>query len=236
MTTHATNVEPLKDLPSDLSLKDLVVIAPSAASIFAFAYVIGYFYAFDISWFAFFTFSEHLVFALRALPMAVGASVGLLIALHLSQVEHQWQWLKNKNKLLYAGWRYFLVFCSVLSFLSGHFGMGFTFLVVFAGVYIHRNISLPRPRFTTLLYWSINLIILTLIAGFISGNVWRIHKWLPLRPDTFVVETNISEIPLVSGRVIFFGKSGVLIYDHALGGVRLIRPENVKAIYHQLRF
>jgi hypothetical protein len=40
---------------------------------FAFSYVVGYFLAFDISSFSFFSLSEHVVFALWALPIAIGA-------------------------------------------------------------------------------------------------------------------------------------------------------------------
>ena len=59
---------------SKLEPKDLAVVGPVILSTFAFAYVVGYFYAFDIDWFPFFTLPEHLVFALRALPIAIGAT------------------------------------------------------------------------------------------------------------------------------------------------------------------
>src|SRR5271163_2654638 len=66
-------------------LKDITAVGISIASIFAFAFVIWYFYAYDIAWFPFFSFSEHLVFALRALPIALGALVVLLIVLNLPE-------------------------------------------------------------------------------------------------------------------------------------------------------
>ena len=66
-------------IDNEWSLKDLTVAVPFVASCFAFAFVVGYFYAFDIPWFAFFSFTEHLVFALRALPIAIGGSVGFLV-------------------------------------------------------------------------------------------------------------------------------------------------------------
>jgi len=41
------------------SWKDLPVVGPVIGSSFAFAYVVGYFYAFDIAWFPFFSLPEH---------------------------------------------------------------------------------------------------------------------------------------------------------------------------------
>ena len=50
------------------SVSQLIAGLPLLASGFAFMYVVGYFLAFDLAWFAFFSLSEHVVFALRALP------------------------------------------------------------------------------------------------------------------------------------------------------------------------
>ncbi len=58
-------------MDKEWSLKDLTVVVPFVATSFALAYVVGYFYAFDIAWFAYFSFPEHLVFALRVLPAAI---------------------------------------------------------------------------------------------------------------------------------------------------------------------
>lgn len=66
------------------SWKDLSSLAPFVASGFAFAFVVGYFFAFDIAWFSFFGLSEHIAFALRALPVAIGASVAFVMVLRHS--------------------------------------------------------------------------------------------------------------------------------------------------------
>jgi hypothetical protein len=67
----------------------LVTIVPMVAPAFAFAFVVGYFFAFDISWFPLFSLSEHIVFAIRALPIAIGASVAFLITLTLPQFQNR---------------------------------------------------------------------------------------------------------------------------------------------------
>jgi len=79
MTDERSDLD--KSLTS-ISWTDLVIHAPALASLFALTYVVGYFYAFDIAWFPFFSFTEQLVFALRALPTAIGAFVVFLIAVH----------------------------------------------------------------------------------------------------------------------------------------------------------
>src|SRR5215471_5118146 len=88
------------------SWTDLIPVAPMVAGAFAFAFVVGYFLAFDIAWFAFFTLSEHAVFALRALPIAIGISSAFLIAFELAKNVKQDGWLRH---CLYYGWILVLV-------------------------------------------------------------------------------------------------------------------------------
>ena len=110
-----------------LSWKDLTVIGPTMASVFAFTYVVGYFYAFDIAWFPFFSFTEHLVFALRALPIAIGASAAFLIALSFSTDEDRWKWFYGKGrwlrKPLSIVWILVISVIALGLLLTGHFGL-----------------------------------------------------------------------------------------------------------------
>ena len=64
-----------------LKPQELIGLVPIVASGFAVAYNVGYFLAYDISWLPFFSLPEHIVFALRALPIAIGASVAFLIGI-----------------------------------------------------------------------------------------------------------------------------------------------------------
>jgi hypothetical protein len=94
-------------MDNNWSWKDLPVVGPMIGSSFAFAYVVGYFYAFDIAWFPFFSLPEHLVLALRALPMAIAASVVFLIA--LSPADRRWKWLRDTTRWFVFGWIVILV-------------------------------------------------------------------------------------------------------------------------------
>jgi len=63
------------DNAAALPFKELLVLVPALASALAVAYDVGYFFAFDINYFNFFSLSEHVVFALQALPIAVALSL-----------------------------------------------------------------------------------------------------------------------------------------------------------------
>lgn len=240
--------ELLEGLIANSSWTTLAAVASPAASIFAFSYVIGYFYAVDISWFAFFSLTEHLVFALRALPIVIGASVGFLIALRLSWVVHRLprKWLHVWLLVGFLVWFFFLISAAVWFFLSGHVGMALVALLIAVGAIVH-NLPLPPFRFETELYWGVNMIVLSFLIGTASGNAWRFQSCFPLSPDNVVVKSkgNSSEpksnpsapepnsnssAPFI-GRVMFSGSSGVLICDHELKGMHFVRLDDVKAIY-----
>jgi hypothetical protein len=61
----------LKELEQYAFNKDVVVLIPLLASIAGITFDVGYFYGVGISYFTVFALSEHLVFALEALPLAL---------------------------------------------------------------------------------------------------------------------------------------------------------------------
>jgi hypothetical protein len=65
------------DIRDDV-LKVLTVVTPLFASSIAIIYDVGFFFGLDIGFFTFFTFSEHLVFALQAIPFALPTALGIL--------------------------------------------------------------------------------------------------------------------------------------------------------------
>jgi hypothetical protein len=205
-------------------LKDLTVIIPFVASSFAFAFVVGYFYAFDVSWFAFFSLSEHLVFALRALPVAIGGSVVFLIAV---KIENEWKeknQLQGRRRWLYLGWLCILLLAAISAFVSRRVGLAVSFLVIAIGTYFYRNHS-PRPQLATELYWAVNLMMLSLLVGFVQGSSWSWGpRFFPCSPPPAVVEITATHQKFC-GRIIAAGSSGVLIYNQTLG-VRLVRQQS----------
>jgi hypothetical protein len=94
---------------------------------------VGYFFAFDIAWFPLFSFSEHLVLAIRALPIAIGASVGFLIAPRFSKDEPRWEgWLHGRG--FHTLWMYILAGIAAVAFLVyNHLGLAASLFAVAGG-------------------------------------------------------------------------------------------------------
>jgi hypothetical protein len=86
------------------SWKDMTAAAPFIATSFAFAFNVGYFWSIDIGWFSLFSLSEHVVFALRALPIAIGASIVFMIGLNFAQLESRFKWLSRCKHWLFVLW------------------------------------------------------------------------------------------------------------------------------------
>jgi hypothetical protein len=174
--------------------------------------IVGYFYAFDIAWFAFFSFPEHLVFALRALPVAIGASVAFAIAFRFSPMEQYWTLLEGKSHWFAWGWFVVLVLAALLAFSSIHFGLGSSFLLIAAGTAIYHHSSSPPSPSAKLLYWATTLMVLCLMSGFVSGNLYKLHKLFPIdrciSVSSATPESDSKSPP--TGHVIFSGTLWVL--------------------------
>jgi hypothetical protein len=77
---------------ADNTIKYLSVTGPLLASTIAVTYDVGFFFGSDIGFFTFFSFTEHLVFALQAAPFAVstaGAVLGWLFGSWLGYQQAQ---------------------------------------------------------------------------------------------------------------------------------------------------
>jgi hypothetical protein len=59
--------------------KEMLVVLPVIGSTIAITYDVGYFFALDINFFTVFTISEHVAFALEILPLAILATILLVV-------------------------------------------------------------------------------------------------------------------------------------------------------------
>jgi hypothetical protein len=208
-----------------LPWKELIYIFPIAASSFAFAYDIGYFSAFDIGWFSFFTLSDHAAFALRALPIAVGASVGFLIGLTLD-------W---KSRVLAGLWIAALGAAAIAAFRFLHFAVGLSFVVMAIGAFVHHWKSRPDIPFANILYWIITMVIISFMAGFASANRWRMPRFEQRHSSIVVSETSTSAKPHL-GNVFFAGSQGVLFYEiKPEKGMHMVVWKDIKEIRECLK-
>jgi hypothetical protein len=220
----------------DYSLNNLTVIGPFVATIFALAYVVGYFYAFDIAWFAFFSIAEHLVFALRALPIAIGASALLIGVVNLPEPQREWfenegRWLAVSSSALWIG----LLFVTGLQVIVlGHLGAAIGFWVVGIGAVIRVSTPLRRDAVANTLYWGVTLTVGCLIVGYFSGLFMKHAKDLTFGPKQFqfkAMSIVTDKAKYCTTHVIFEGSDGVLFYDfdkpHA---VRFVKLQNISEI------
>jgi hypothetical protein len=218
-------------MEKEWSLNELAVVVPIVASGFAFAFVVGYFLAFDIAWFPFFSLSEHVVFALRALPIAIGASVGLVIALRFSKIEEHWKWLQGKGYLFLYVWICVLASAGFIAGLSIHFGLASSFFLIAFGTFVHHRVHVSHKSSpANMLYWTTTLLVLCLMTGFGSGSLLKINRIFDLPFARSMVVKMEDEQTSHVGQVIFVGSKGVLFYEYGIDKVQLFRWEKIKNV------
>jgi hypothetical protein len=187
----------------NLSLNNLIVAGPTIAAVFAFAYVIGYFYAYDIAWFPFFSFAEHLVFAIRALLVAVGACVIFLIALGELTRSHGTgtdvlKSLKSARRRLWRSqkfywklaWIVILIVAAGLLFSSHHYGPAISVTVILIGtavLFFVEEIHLAPA--VNISFVGINVIVGCVLAGFVSGSLERPNQLFGFEIPTWITST-----------------------------------------------
>jgi hypothetical protein len=212
----------------DWQLKDLIAVVPLLASAFAFAYVVGYFLAFDIAWFPFFSLSEHVVFAIRALPVAIAALVILLIVTEFPHL------LKRATR----AWVIFLAFAAVIAVLGNHLGLAAGFVAVAIAANIHNKKSETNMSSATILNLAAQLMMTSIIIGFASGNAWRLYSYLPdyLHGFPFARTMHVhlkgdNGTDPHEGHVIFVGDSRILIYEYKMHQVQLYQWKDIQEVH-----
>ena len=231
--THRTSHA--KDGDQGWSPQNLIVVVPLVATSFAFAFVVGYFSAFDIGWFPFFSLQEHTVFAIRALPVAVGASVLFLIAL-IRPIYKRW------HLPLTIIWIMVLIAAAILTVVESHLAFAMTFLLVAYGAFVHHCEPAPRKNveqieIKDILYWAITLMAMSLIVGWVSATSWKkeweINKRLSLRlplPPSMCLQSKSDPTPR-AGHVVFVGAQDVLFYDYRTKRTRLLKRDDVQVLF-----
>jgi hypothetical protein len=214
---------PLKELTL---LKDDTTVIPFLLSGFAFAYVIGYFLAFDLAWLPFFSLSEHIVFALRALPFAVAALVALLFA---KEFPH----LLGRVILV---WICVLWAAAVIALMTRYFGLFVTFAVVAVATRIYYKQYQNDNNAAAMPYLAAQLMILSLMVGYLSGTILKadgfiddhIPHWFSRSMHVHLIaEKNDAR----NGHVVFVGDQRILFYDYALHKVLLYQWKDVAEVH-----
>jgi hypothetical protein len=216
---------------------DFIFHGPLFGSIFAFAFVIGYFYSINITWFTFFSIEEHLVFALQGLPVALGGSVILLILVSISHHSSGWGITSERKKLWLRriGVIWMIALSGSIAYFVQHKSVAgpFCFLSLIVGVYCFTFIHSPEDKFVHVMYWGINVAVLCLLVGSMTGEI---HKHYPnsLTITTKIGATkgsdNFSDGGAHMGQILFNGKAGMLFLDQNTSKIYIIQSESIAAI------
>jgi hypothetical protein len=209
-------------------LKGLTSVIPLLMSGFAFAYGVGYFLAFDLAWFPFFSLSEHIVFAIRALPIALAAVVALFVA-----AEHP-HFLRRAMPI----WIIILILAAAIALVNRYLGLTATFAAIAGATFIHSRKSAINTTSAPLPYLVAHMLIVSLLIGYLSGNVLKVDRivdpFLPLPLSRAMhVHFNPSEAgdKAELGHVIFVGDARILLYDYKSHQLKLYPWKAIQEVH-----
>jgi hypothetical protein len=211
-------------------------VMPVVAGSFALAYDVGHFSSFDINWFSFFSLSEHVQFALRALPIAIGASVIFLIGLNFFEIQSNWKWLastiawvESKSTWLKGAWLCFLIVAAIFVLYEyRYFSLSISIVAVILGTLIYHSVSYPHG-FARIVYWAVVLIVLSFTVGFATRMLWF------LSPPTYYSVIERADGSRLRGHVMHPGEIGVLFYEYdatrsETNGIIFLRWDQIKDV------
>jgi hypothetical protein len=208
-STLAKDVEGKRLLP-DFDAKSLAVVA----TVFAVAFDVGWFSAIDISLFTLFSISEHIVFALRALPVAIALTLGFAMIISLPELLKPYgvycaKVLNVLRLLVVWCWAILLVRVGVLWIITNHLAIGASFIAVGGGSlwyeYFVRGNSDALAE--DLLYWASTVIFSAFLVGWAAGTFL-------LLSDRYAVI--MSEQGVVAGKLVLSSEKFLLVYESGI--------------------
>jgi hypothetical protein len=220
--------------------KDLPTYVPIIGTSFAFAYDVGYFASFDINWFTFFSLPDHILFALRALPVALGASVIFIIGLRFSEILESRKEVfiisslaNNAAPTVFYSWIVVLIGAAIWAAWRHHnYGIFFCFTAVAAGAAFHHFIMVPDEKLqdtfsskislSTIVYWTIAITALSIMLGYGTTKFWR--------ESGSVISEILFDGTEAKGYIMHAGTQGLMFYDCNEKGIRIVMWKSVTEV------
>jgi len=228
----------LRDADSkDLSWSEITTAVPLLSAGASFAYVVGYFLASDLSWFPFFSLPEHIVFAVRALPVALAAGVGMTFVWQYPRIQRELGISPKVGTSLALCWIMALLVVGVLLLLAGHVGLSAGLWVFAASAWAHHKAPPPKRSLAEIVHWVTVSMMLSLATGYATGQAWRFSKWLGLSKSIGVelnsdcVKSRDGCTTFMIGHVMFAGNSAILFYDFHDQAAVLLKRDDIKQMY-----
>jgi hypothetical protein len=201
------------------SPKDYVVLLPVLASAMAVTYDVGYFGALDISYFSFFSLSEHIVFAIQALPFAIIAAMAVLYVTNFWMARLRPLKLKPSVTTILVVLTIGTIVGAVVLFITGPVSIGLFVLcipIMFAlGYYEAPSQFMLAAALGTTLLVSFGI-------GFDDGSRRTLR-----RDISHVLATTSGDLRV---KLIRSGESGILFYNVSTQLIEFLRWEEIKRI------
>jgi hypothetical protein len=233
-------------------IKTAIVVVPVFAGSIAACYDVGFFYGLDISYFTFFSFTEHMVFALQAIPFALPPAISIIGFLAVSWWGyHNWieenaafdqklkaiapDELKTLTESLHRKVRFYkiadpvvrgLFIAFVLLLLLRHNYSG-AFLIVVSLIVVSLQYPVERMKHRLVRVILVTLAIMTpWIAGFLLGYERSSELFQSNAPsETITVAGNDIPAKLIRG-----GDRGILFMVFDTKKLNFLRWDAVQKI------
>jgi hypothetical protein len=204
-----------------LEVKELVVVLPAMASALALTYDVGFFSGIDIRFFTLFSLSEHIVFALQAIPFAL-----VMVTWFAATVRHA------ESAKAFRG-------AKLSGYITG-ISLVACFFVLMPGIYsfvllpvfvVILNRYVERRRESQLFGLVLVLFFFVLLLG---QDLSRLST--SARAYTYTVTTDKG---IFEGKLIRSGERGLLFYEPVADQYRILRWEGVQSVtstYHAIPF
>jgi hypothetical protein len=206
-------------------IKTLIVAVPLAASMIAMTYNVGYFSGIDIKVFSLFSLTEHIVFAIEALPLAFGLMFGSFVSIASLSMP------KGKNTTVIGRWliqrkvvglAFSLLLLGVIAYLINSIHWFVISGLVFVAIFMYESL---RKRFSAniaILFGAVIVFTVIFIIGYDQGA-----RLLRSRLETHFLQVDGTTL---AGRLVRGGEKGILFVRADSKELLFVRWDNIKSL------
>jgi hypothetical protein len=212
--------------------RETFVAIPLLGTAVAVAFDVGYFFGLDIHFFGLFSLSEHIVFALQALPVALVAVALISLSMATFFKGREEAPSPRTEPKRFRQHQLIRVVLAIVAFTLSYLSLK-TYIyqsIMFGFVGIATVVMTIAPRY----FWN-PVVYVPFAASGILATSWGVgidFERLQVEggDQTHIVRTNEGDI---GAKLIHTGERGVLIYDPSHKQVRLLKWDAVKEVIKQ---
>jgi hypothetical protein len=216
-----------------MSFDKILALVPILAVALAVTFDAGYFWGVDINFFTLFSLSEHLVFAIEAIPYVFGIMFICSLFLPLfvwimrdtepktDKLPRRQKWALIVILALHALIFAFVVWQRDYVLIAIDLGLSAVILAVF----LARHLLLPTYRRELFLgYWVASSFIISFVIGYNIGDEY-LHE-TEFHPHSI----HLKDSTTIVGRIVRSGDRGILFVESKRNSLQFIRLEQMISI------